>query len=554
MLTVAQAVLTVSATNTNRIYGATNPVFTASYSGFANGDTTNVLSGAPSLTTGATTNSAVNSYTIVATNGTLSATNYTFNFVNGTLTVGRAALTVSANNTNRIYGATNPVFTASYSGFVNGDSTTVLSGVPSLTTSATASSPAGTYVITNTPGVLSATNYTIGYSNGVLTVAQALLTVSANNTNRIYGATNPVFTVSYSGFVNGDTSTVLSGAPNLTTIAATNSPAGTYTISNTVGTLSATNYAFSFTNGTLTVNPAALVVSANNTNRIYGATNPIFTASYSGFVNGDTPAVVSGTPSLTTSATTNSAVGTYVITNSPGALSATNYTISYSNGVLTVAQAMLTVSANNTNRIYGAANPVFTASYSGFVSGDTTSVLSGAPSLTTSATANSAVNSYPIVATNGTLSATNYSFNYVNGTLTVGQAALTVSANNTNRIYGATNPVFIASYSGFVNGDTTTVLSGAPSLTTSATASSPAGTYVITNTPGALSATNYTITYSNGVLTVAQAALTVSANNTNRIYGAANPVFTASYSGFLNGDTTIVLSGTPESDDERDDE
>ena len=49
----------------------------------------------------------------------------------------------------------------------------------------------------------------------------------------------------------------------------------------------------------------------------------------------------------------------------------------------------------------------------------------------------------------------------------------------------------------------------------------------------------------NGTLTVRQATLTVSANNTNRIYGAANPVFTAGYSGFVNGDTTSVLSGAP---------
>ena len=48
------------------------------------------------------------------------------------------------------------------------------------------------------------TNYTISYVNGLLTVNAAALGVSANNTNRAYGATNPVFTVSYNGFVNGD--------------------------------------------------------------------------------------------------------------------------------------------------------------------------------------------------------------------------------------------------------------------------------------------------------------------------------------------------------------
>jgi len=89
---------------------------------------------------------------------------------------------------------------------------------------------------------------------------------------------------------------------------------------------------------------------------------------------------------------------------------------------LTVNQAPLTVTANNVSRAYGAANPTFTASYSGFVNGDTVSVLSGAPSLTTTATTSSAVGGYTVTAAAGTLVAANYTFTYVNGTLTVTQA------------------------------------------------------------------------------------------------------------------------------------
>ena len=143
-------------------------------------------------------------------------------------------------------------------------------------------------------------NYTINYVNGQMTVTAAPLGVTANNTNRAYGATNPVFTVSYSGFVNSETPSVLSGAPGLTTSATAGSPVGFYTITNTVGTLVSTNYSFSFTNGTLQVTPAALVVAANNTNRFYGATNPVFTMSYVGLTNGDTTSVLSGSPGTLT--------------------------------------------------------------------------------------------------------------------------------------------------------------------------------------------------------------------------------------------------------------
>ena len=40
----------------------------------------------------------------------------------------------------------------------------------------------------------------------------------------------------------------------------------------------------------------------------------------------------------------------------------------------------------------------------------------------------------------------------------------------------------------------------------------------------------------------AEAPLTITANNTNKVYGAAVPAFTASYSGFVNGDTASSLT------------
>jgi hypothetical protein len=86
------------------------------------------------------------------------------------------------------------------------------------------------------------------------TVSKVMLTVTANNASRNAGAPNPLFTASYLGFVNGETQSVLSGSPSLTTTATTGSGPGSYTITVAAGTLSAANYSFSFVNGTLTVN------------------------------------------------------------------------------------------------------------------------------------------------------------------------------------------------------------------------------------------------------------------------------------------------------------
>src|SRR5580698_3633284 len=95
-IVVNQATLTVTANNATITAGSPLPTFTASYSGFVNGDGQGVLSGSPSLTTNAPQNPPVGTYTITAALGTLSAQNYTFTFVNGTLTVTSASAQITS--------------------------------------------------------------------------------------------------------------------------------------------------------------------------------------------------------------------------------------------------------------------------------------------------------------------------------------------------------------------------------------------------------------------------------------------------------------------------
>ncbi len=91
-----------------------------------------------------------------------------------------------------------------------------------------------------------------------LTVNQAPLTVMAASQSMTYGGTVPTPTYSITGFVNGDTSAVVSGNPILTPGATSSSPVGSYAISVTQGSLAAANYDFpNLVNGTLTVNQAS---------------------------------------------------------------------------------------------------------------------------------------------------------------------------------------------------------------------------------------------------------------------------------------------------------
>jgi glucose/arabinose dehydrogenase len=85
--------------------------------------------------------------------------------------VAAAPLTVTADNKVRIVGTNNPPLTASYVGFVNGDSSgTALSGNTALSCSATAASPPGAYTIFCGQGTLAASNYALTFLNGTLTV------------------------------------------------------------------------------------------------------------------------------------------------------------------------------------------------------------------------------------------------------------------------------------------------------------------------------------------------------------------------------------------------
>ena len=388
-----------------------------------------------------------------------------------------------------------------------------------------------------------------GQSNVVLggvsvRLAPAVLKVKADDQTRAYGGTNGPLTVTYSGFLNGEDASFLSGSPALSTGADTNSPVGTYPITVSVGTLSNAHYSFSCTNGTLTVTQAVLSAKAGDQTRVYGAANAPLTVSYGGFVNGQDTNILSGSVELSTVAETNSPVGAYPITVSQGTLSVadTNYSLAFEVGSLTVTQAILSVTADNQVRSYGAANPVFTGTVVGIQNED--EILA---SYDTMAQTNSPVGNYEIVPGLAGGALGNYLVTANSGTLTVTPAALSGTADSHVRGYGATNPPLTISYSGFVNGQDTNILNGDPSLSTVAETNSPAGIYSITVSQGTLSVadTNYTLAFIEGALSVTQALLTVKADDQMRLYGATNAPLTASYSGFVNGQDTNILSGDP---------
>jgi hypothetical protein len=206
---------------------------------------------------------------------------------------------------------------------------------------------------------------------------------------------------------------------------------------------------------------------------------------------------------------------------------------------LVIQRAPLTVTANHRTKIYGSANPLLTYTISGFVNNETIAVVTGSPGMTTNAVPGSPVGNYPITPAAGTLAASNYLFaTFVNGTLSVTPAALTVTPGANTKVYGTSDSALAYSVSGFVNNDTASILTGALGRV----AGENVGNYAITQ--GTLSAGgNYTLSIGAASFGITPATLTVIPNALTKVYGAADPTLTYVLSGLVNSDTASIMAG-----------
>lgn len=164
----------------------------------------------------------------------------------------------------------------------------------------------------------------------------------------------------------------------------------------------------------------------------------------------------------------------------------------------TISPLTVTARVKNVAREYGEANPEFGAEFSGFVSGEDQSVLTNKGSYSTTAKSKSEVGTYEITLYG--MEAQNYVFQYESGNLTVTKAPLSISIGNYTIKQWEPLPKFVATYNGFKNGETESVLTSLPSINCEVTNSQTIGEYPVVIS-GADSK-NYEIDYINGILTI----------------------------------------------------
>jgi len=305
---------------------------------------------------------------------------------------------------------------------------------PASGASATLTTPAATDA-TGQTSVTATANGTAGGYTVTAAVGAASASFSLTNT-----AIAPTLSIScYSGAYDGNPHTCTGTATGLggVTVSGTwsfnpgsETAAGSYP---ETGTFTSTDSSYSTggtASNTLTITAIAPTLSISCYSGAYDGNPHTCTGTATGI--GSVP--VSGTwsfnPGSETAANSYPETGTFTSTNS-----------SYSSGgkasnTLTITRALLTVTANNTSMTMGAAVPALTYTITGFAGADTSSVVAGTATEKTTASSSSSAGTYPITFSTEALTAANYTFTYVSGSLSVVQAP-TASLTGSSTVSGS---------------------------------------------------------------------------------------------------------------------
>lgn len=535
-LSISKTTITITADDKSSVYEQALEPLTYSYSSFANGDTESDLDTPPTINTTATTSSDAGTYPITVSGA--ADTNYDFTYVNADYTITKADQTITFNTlADKTYGAGDISLSAtSDSGLPV--SFSVTSGPATLLGNQLTITGAGEITIEATQAGNDNYNPAIPVSQS-FTVAKKTLTATAENNSVVFNSPIPPYSITYNGFVNGDTETDLDTKPEANSAAIQGSDAGDYPI--TVSGGADDNYTFTYVGGTLTISKANQTIDFPGiSDKVYGNSAFSLTATSSSGLP-VSYSVISGNVSL--SANNLSITGIGIVTIEAQQNGGTNYQAATPvQRSFSIAKAPLTISADDKTSVYNTALPTLTYEYSGFVYGETENDLDTAPTISTIATNSSPVGDYPISIADAT--SANYTITHENGTLSITKADQTISFGPiSDKSYGEA-PFTISASSSSGLPVSFAVLSGPATLNADKITINGTGTIVIEATQSGSS--NYNAaTAEQQSFAVEKAALLVEAEDQTITFGTAIPTLSLNYSGFVNGDDEEDLDTQP---------
>ena len=487
--TINKADLTVTANPATITYGDTAVSNGVTYSGFVNGENESVLGGELTYIFSYTPGMDKGLYIITPAGKT--SGNYDIAFVPGTLTVEQRTVTLTwYNYENRTYGDGKRVY-ATAGNLLEADAGKVV-----VELSGNAANASGTFTAIaerltgdkadnyKLPTTGLTQEYTIGRAEQTLTFEKT------GDQSVTYGNTleNPAT----NNRADGSAVTYTSSDPNVATVdengTVTARNVGTTTITATAAAVDG-KYSNATVSYELEVTARPIFLTITPVTYYYGQPGVSFTPSLrtvsGSLAEGDDYKTLKLSWS---SVGTMWKAGTFDV-------NATSYNSNYNvtfdgTGKLIVLPRPITVTVDAASRVYGDADPAFTAQQTGgmgFVNGET--VASLGLSLSSTATATSPVGKYDVT---GTASNTNYNVTVLGEKkLTITPKAITVTVNEATRPYGEANPTFTATAPSNTLVGEDTIESLGLSLTTAADTTSPVGSYNVT---GSASNTNYTVT------------------------------------------------------------
>ena len=528
--------------------------------------------------------SALTDYALSATSKDVSAS------------ISKTSLTITANKDGKFVGASDPTFTGSYAGYVNGEAVGVLGGTLSISRSNAGVNTAGNFAGVLVASGHSSGNYNISYAAGNFTIVPSdqLLVTVANVTN-IYGtATQYAVTdveyfdgVVYSlsdGSVAG--SSVANNGANVITVADGAGGTATFTLAalsavtstadklavgayqlGTSGTVTEDSAKFSSTItvvGSHTVNVKGLTAVVTGVSKVYDATLDVASANFA-LSSLETNDVVSASSVLTDAqgrgSYSNKNAGTglsYTLNNIllAGADSSNYFltagsTFNGTNGVIT--PAPLTASAS---KIYnGTTSLAGSVTLAGMLSGDTLNYTGATSNDSNVATSNKYISALTL--TNGTGLASNYmmpAFSYEAGTNSVSITRKSLTASASKSYDGTTSLAGDVTLAGMLGGDTLNYTGAASNNSHVATSNKYISALTLTNGTGLASnyappAFNYNAANNNVSITTATLTPALTNTGVTKTYdgivsapGGFTPTW--SYGGLVSGDTAASVAYT----------
>ena len=361
------------------------------------------------------------------------------------------------------------------------------------------------------------------WGSTTFTINPAGVTLTANSGTKTYDGTEQTvngFTseltfegvsASGSGTNKGEYPVTFTGV----TIGTTKDASGNYVVTGT-------------TDGTLTISPKQLTITADSETKVYDGTL-LTKNSYTNteIIASDHIESVTVTGSQTDVGTSNNVPSAAVIKNSTDDDVTANYDITYTNGTLEVTKKPLTVTADAKSKAYGEADPTLTYSSEGLINDD---AITG----TLSREAGDDVGTYAI--TQGDLTAgNNYEIVFNSANLTITQVELTITANDRTITYGDAPAGNGVTYSGFIGTEDESVLSGTLDYDFSYTQYGDVGN-AYTITPKGLTSNNYNITFTSGYLTVTAKTVGIDWTDTELTYNGNEQIPTATATGLVISD------------------